>query len=398
MEKLCSLSCWSYSNTILSYDSLTMALDKATANSSSSWLLFATTTSLGALTLWQHWRQRRRHSSGQDQRQDDKYYLQRAHQLRHALVKPAQSKFRVVAILLLENGQMIFGANDEAPPTISGSLCAERGAFLQYRLQQYHETASSWPMIDKIFIVTDAVLPIPPGLLCREYMYGHPAMTDTVPIVMQSADESSEPWISNLQELYPYPSLYMKLSVGQQLEKGPILAKQFRVQEDPVDKQFTKKQIHQVTQAAMEATQFDNRDVVHPVRYGAAAMVWQKGNNDWRVVRASQRKALEYGASQDAVAQLLSLLLNRNDAKESSSTSSSTSSTAPLSSSTTTHPILLVQVDQFGLVHPPFAVSRSFLVEHDCGDVVHVVVPDQSNNTLITVPASVLAPSAPQWK
>lgn len=370
-----------------------MALDKTTANSSSSWLLFATTTSLGALALWQHWKQRRRHSSHQHQHQDDKYYLQRAHQLRHALVKPAQSKFRVVAILLLENGQMIFGANDEAPPTISGSLCAERGAFLQYRLQQYHGAA--WPMIDKIFIVTDAAVPIPPGLLCREYMYGHPAMTDAVPIVMQSADESSEPWISNVQELYPYPSLYMKLSVGQQLEKGPIWAKQFRVHEEPVDNQFTKKQVHQVMQAAMEATKLDNRDVVHPVRYGAAAMVWQKGNNDWRVVRASQRKALEYGASQDAVAQLLSLLLNRNDDNDDKESSSST---APLSSSTTTHPILLVQVDQFGLVHPPFAVSRSFLVEHDCGDVVHVVVPDQNNNTWITVPASVLAPNAPRWK
>lgn len=367
-------------------------------SSPSFWLLFG--TSIGLTVALQRFffgkRQQDDASKRHHDDNDDTYYLGRAHQLRRALTKPAQSRFRVVAILLLDNGEMIFGANDEAPPTISGSLCAERGAFLQYRLQQYeHMNQAMWPKICKIYIVTDANVPIPPGLLCREYMYGHPAMTGTVPIVLQSADETSKPWITNLQELYPYPSLYMKLSVKQQLKAGPILAKKFRVQRsnetDEAATSFSsQQQLEHVLRAAHNATRLDNRDSVHPMRYGAAALVREKKKDTWHtsVVCASQRKALEYGATQDAVAQLLSLLMNRNQEK------------LEESSAHEEKILLLAQVDQFGLVHPPFAVARSLLVEHGWGHV-QVVVPENTSATslgLLTVSARVLAPSEPIWK
>ena len=113
---------------------------------SSAWLLFGSSV---ALTLAaKKFRARRKKRRGGNGKDNDDHYLKRAHALRRSLTKPAQSRFRVVAILLLDNGDVICGANDEAPPTISGSICAERAALLQYRVQyqrqaDMHATAPS---------------------------------------------------------------------------------------------------------------------------------------------------------------------------------------------------------------------------------------------------------------
>lgn len=364
---------------------------------SPSWLLFATSI---ALTLATGHFGLQRHSKNneeeEEEQQDHNFYLQRAHQLRKALTKPAQSRFRVVAVFVLDNGSLLYGANDEAPPTISGSICAERGALLQYRLLQYEQ--QRLPQICRIYIVTDADVPVPPGLLCREYMYGHPAVTDTTPIIMQSADEETAPWISNLKELYPYPSLYMKLSVEEQLAAGQATAPD---PDAPIklvaskdgsssDHVFSTVEIRQVLTEAQNASSLDDRDIVHPIRYGAAVL-WVEGSRDstTRIISASQRKALEYGASQDAVAQLLSRVLLEESQHQHSANQGDTI-------------LLLAQVDQFGVVHPPFAAARSFLVEHGFGANVHVVVPSPESGDirhgLSIVAARSLAPFVPEWK
>eukprot|EP00977_Amphora_coffeiformis_P029837 scaffold42984_cov221-Amphora_coffeaeformis.AAC.2 len=323
-----------------------------------------------------------------DQEHPDAFYLRKAHQLRKALTKPAQSRFRVVAIFLLDNKSLVFGANDEAPPTISGSLCAERGAFLQYRLLQYEHVKI--PKIRKIYIVTDSDVPVPPGLLCREYMYGHPAVTDTTPIIMQSADEGSAPWVSNLQELYPHPSRYMKLSVEEQLVAGQAASttneKKLVVLTDSLQPQeFSTNQIHKVLAEAQRATLEDNKDEVHPIRYGAAVL-WVEGREEIRMLSASQRKTLEYGSTQDAVAQLLSRVLFEEKHGQHSNGKE--------------YKLLLAQVDQFGVVHPPFAAARAFLVEHGFGEVQVVVPSTQSDgdDSLTIASARKLAPFVPEWK
>lgn len=333
----------------------------------STWLVVASSLGLALASL--HWKRRARQDGD-----DDKYYLQRAHRLRLVLSKPVQSRFRVIAILVLENGQLIYGANDEAPPTISGSICAERGALLQYRLQQTGSDPRLWPRITKIYIVTDADVPVPPGLLCREYLYGHPATNDTTPVIMQSADQTSKPWVSSLQELYPHPSLYMKLSVEEQLIRGPVLAEEQQgFIPTTTDSPFSPDDVRQVIQAAQEAAQDDHRDVVHPIRYGAAILT----KNHGILHAAAQRKALEYGATQDAVAQVLSLLWNDNKRHHKDNLPT----------------MLLAHVDHFGLVHAPFAPARSMLMEHGLGDQIYVVLSDLS-----VVPARVLAPYVPVWK
>jgi hypothetical protein len=93
---------------------------------------------------------------------------------------------------------------------------------------------------------------------------------------------------------------------------------------------------------------------------------------------------LEYGCTLDAVSQLAPHL--QEDAT----------------------PLLLVQADQYGIAHAPFAPARAFLSEHgfeNCQVVVHDVpssddaadVLDMDRWTLKEVFVSDLAPTAPTW-
>ena len=161
---------------------------------------------------------------------------------------------------------------------------------------------------------------------------------------------------------------------------------------------FTTAHVHHVLQAAQQAAQSDHRDVVHAIRYGAAAALLQPDEESsagaLHISQAAQRKALEYGATQDAVTQLMSLWMNDGISQQAPARE------APDADSTGIL-FLLAQVDQFGVVHAPFAMARSFLVEHGWGDLVQVVVPAAGRDDphhLAVVPARVLAPHVPVWK
>ncbi|GKY93899.1 hypothetical protein MPSEU_000356800 [Mayamaea pseudoterrestris] len=300
-------------------------------------------------------------SIGKKKIYDDTYYLKCAHQIRLSLAPPIQSNFRVVCILLLKNGSVIVGTNDECAPNIGGAICAERAALLFYRMQFTKQT------IQKVYIVTDADAPIPPGTLCREYLYGHPATTPDTVIVMQSRDETFAPWIVKLKEMHPFPSLYSGLSAQQQVSVG-------QNHERLVEKLLAKfsipgilfnDQVLRLVTAAHQAALADDRDVLHPIRYGAAMVV--RHDDKIGYMQAPQLKALEYGSTQDAVCQLLGLYkAHCRDFRISGNTSrDSTTNTMqpPL------QVLAIVQVDQFGIPHVPFAAARSMLVEHGFGNV-----------------------------
>jgi cytidine deaminase len=128
-------------------------------------------SALSMLVALHRGRQCLRSSSGSERsnktvKQDDAFYLQQAHEMRLALQKPLHSDFRVVALLLMDDGSVIKGANDEPSPTLSGALCAERGAFLRLRVQELQ--LGTKRQVQTVYIVSDAIQPIPPGTLCRE--------------------------------------------------------------------------------------------------------------------------------------------------------------------------------------------------------------------------------------
>ena len=149
---------------------------------------------------------------------------------------------------------------------------------------------------------------------------------------------------------------------------------------------------------AMEVTAMESHQkLAHPIRYGAAVLF-----SDSTVAIASQKVALEYGCTLDAVGQLASVIDRKAIHIEEDSPAC--------------RPVLLVQCDQFGIAHAPFAPGRAFLTERgygDCKVLVHQKRPfksviEQSNGSdgkadadnstdlrLIEVEANDLAPAPP---
>ena len=452
---------------------------------------------------------------------DDLLDILLAHKYRLSLQSPPkQSCFRVVAVVffsIVVNGVRrperyhVVGTNDE-PHSIAGSICAERAALMQLRFMPNLES------ITKIVIVTDDADSVSPGMLCREFMASHDRVPWDVPIILgrsvckkcgfsitgnvcgdkMSRFNASEEFqetqrnifamcsaghaeskykqystphdflgtATTLRELFPYPSLYTRLSgrealqlgerymendqrsngsspkkkkvldsinvlgdsnsitsddastgagsfrqenfdltmltdiiedeetenVDSDVKKRPALEKACsstsitqslkttidfmrQIQEDTGNQtnnlglvpesldRLTASKIRvssrlkpsqrreKLLKMATEATVYEtpHQRNTHPIRYGAAVLF-----SDNTVSIASQKVAIEYGCTLDAVGQLASIIdrkaLQLDEHKP------------PV------RPILLVQCDQFGIAHPPFAQGRAFLTERGYGD------------------------------
>eukprot|EP00985_Skeletonema_marinoi_P003229 scaffold1348_cov142-Skeletonema_marinoi.AAC.5 len=464
---------------------------------------------------------------------DDLLDILLAHKYRLSLKSPPkQSCFRVVAVVffsLVVNGVRrteryhVVGTNDE-PHSIAGSICAERAALMQLRFMPNLES------ITKIVIVTDDADSVSPGMLCREFMASHDRVPWDVPIILgrsvckkcglsitgnacgdsmscfNDTEEFQETQsnifamcstgheeskyqqyttphdflgtATTLRELFPYPSLYTRLSGREALQLGErylesdqsnnnnytpkkkkvldtlnILADKnndvsdddastsagsFRQEKfdlsmltdiiedeeaENMDSDSRKKrppderrssfvspsqmkssmthslkttidfmrQIQEdagnntpkstglgvvpdsldrltatkirissrlkpsqrrekLLKMATEATVYESHQRnAHPIRYGAAVLF-----SDNTVSIASQKVAIEYGCTLDAVGQLASII-DRKALQIDEQTPA-------------VRPILLVQCDQFGIAHPPFAQGRAFLTERGYGD------------------------------
>ena len=387
-------------------------------------------------------------------RQDDAD-IELAHCYRLSLRSaPRQSSFRVVAVIFYEllgqdhtnaspsNGietssqkqnkrLHVVGSNDE-PCYMNGAICAERAALVQIRFLPVKR-------ITKVVITTDAIHPIFPGMLCREFMSSHLLIDpETVPIVTagsicrrsgcgldigSSAGGENEDWRmkecscpseasdtdkgkiyhdweiikTTLPELYPYPSPYTRFdaaeaaSLGKKLSSESSIATQKsdemsvdgRIKESNIyTKHLTEEAKLLIQRARKAAVDGNDRLELHPIQYGAAVMF-----EDGSIKTACQRKALEYGCSLDAVTQLATYMEERKGI-----------------------PKLIVQTDQFGLVHTPFATARAYLSEFgfgNCGVLVMIkravaneegshIQTKSSRMEIIQVSVKEIAPSAPR--
>lgn len=314
---------------------------------------------------------------GSEKKKTDSHYLQLAQQYRQELKAPQQSHFRVVAILLLEDGTLIYGTNDEPSPNISLALCAERCAFLRYRAQEQSSPVST------VYIVTDADVQVAPGTACREFMFGHPATTPQTRVVLQSRDSNSKVSCYTLAELIPYPSIFVDRTPQQQLNWG-------QTHQSAIHKQMenlrlpgvlSRHNIKKLIQAAQDATRLDDRESVHAIRYGAAIALEVNGATE--ILHAFQVKALEYSSTQDAVCQMSSTLLQKIQSNPGSA-----------------RVIAVIQVDQFGIPHGLFAPARAFFVEHGFGDcsVILTKLDEEGTPKLTTATARELSPLVPEFR
>ena len=387
-------------------------------------------------------------SVGEEDTESDIEDLILAQRYRLGLEPPRQSKFRVVALVFYEETNKesggfgktahkghtarsyVVGTNDE-PCSISGSICAERAALLQLRF------IPQLCRITKVVIVTDAKGFISPGMLCREFLSSHPKICPkSMPLVLggsmcsvdgcgldisgcQNKFEGQEAGENlgngpckhdfrmvrmTLLDLYPNPSPYTRLSSQEAVEKGKlhmarIADEPLRVLCDDDSSMFSsfrkgrgdlvslEEMAGRLLDLAVQASNRDNRDDLHPIKYGAAVMF-----SDWTTASAHHKKALEYGCSLDAVGQLAQAMDDKCGGGVSGHDGNVDGGTDSV------RPVLLIQSDQYGVIHAPFAIGRAFLAEHGYGDC-HVAVLEKKKDAYsyecIFVKASTLAPTKP---
>ena len=357
---------------------------------------------------------------------------------------------------VVNNRTFIIGTNDE-PGYMGGSICAERAAMVQLRFVPSFQ-------LTKLVIATDCEdVPISPGMLCREFLAGHGGghgggrqgfvpwdlkviSTGSRCARCQKKDEDIFKPLQSLRrrggrgrgrptkeededdmklksyccidghedhalptlrttiaELYPFPSPYTRLTAPQSVALGRKYMES-TIQSTTIqdlnslhdgDTTTAKKLLELAILEAKQSVSSSGQEN-HPIHFGAAVLF-----EDQSISTSRQSSALEYGCTLDAVSQLVPYIQDKKK-----TTSSCT--TATTTTTTTTTPVLIVQADQYGIAHSPFAPARAFLSENGYGQC-HVLlhetpmIDDDNDVTCVDqwdlrkVRIAELAPSPPSW-
>lgn len=297
----------------------------------------------------------------EDLMNDDQRLIDYANQIRVELSSsPTQSFFRVVAILIVrydgDNLRLVVGANAEQG-YIGGAICAERSAICRMRFLKD-------PVILRVAVVTDSEVPISPGALCREFLMS--AANPDVIVLMGNCDGTL---ISDctVGGIWPFPYQYRNFLRPQILPQAAVICQQVTLKESDrsgVPDQF-QQYADKVYQAAREVNSRDIFDRLHPIKLSAALIY-----DDLSISTAWMLKGLEYGCTLDPVLQLLGAAEQHKFQGDK----------AP-------KPVMLAMVDQFGVLHAPFASARALLVEHGYAFLTILVHGEDGRMTTTTADA-----------
>lgn len=331
--------------------------------------------------------------------EDEEYFTLLEHHRDHEMKMPLLSSFRVLALFAYEdlegNRKHVVGANCECS-NIGGALCAERSAICQLQLLPV-------AFVRKVYIVSDADVCLTPGTLCREFLSSSPLFTRQTPFLMRAT--KCRPCTTTLEELYPFPLIYDRVAKNDVLPFAHTFCES-AVQaaappteatgDDAAYPAFVRVQLQSMSKveravylAAFKATVYDTRDDLFPVRYAAAALF---SDGDIRVTW--QHKTLEYGSSLDPLSKLIPFIdakaleaprLHFSEEKDELVVTDAKNAKAT--------PVFVVQVDQFGILHAPFARVRAFFYEYDFQELI-VLVHDQQG-VLHRVPMGKLIAESP---
>ncbi|KAG7397858.1 hypothetical protein PHYBOEH_012049 [Phytophthora boehmeriae] len=304
----------------------------------------------------------------------------------HFRTAPLLSGFKVLALFAYEDldgeteGKFVVGANAECA-NIGGATCAERAAMAQLQLLPVRRVC-------QIYIVSDSPQCLTPGTLCREFMLSSPWINADTPFISRA--KSCRPCVTTLAELYPFPSLYDRLPRTQVLPFAQefcsrVAGEGCKSEPDELPP-FIKLQLSHMTPeeqrvylSALKATANDARDDLFPLRYAAGTRF-----SDGEVRVTWQHKTLEYGSSLDAVSKLIPFVEAKQQA---------TGDSPSPEERNTVRPTFIMQVDQFGILHAPFARARAYFFEFGFLDVP-VLVHD-TEGKLHHVPIGTLVAESP---
>jgi cytidine deaminase len=290
----------------------------------------------------------------------DAYFLRLAFELKSKVPKPPQSHFRVFAILTYRDDSVptdmisiVTGVNSECCH-IGNSICAERSALVQLRQKP-------GARVDKVYLVCDSQAYITPGVLCREYMIDNFCNENTLII---TSGENQVPSVFTLGQLYPYPSVFL----NKDREHVLPFAKQFAVESEQFITKFSNHAswIRLYSQTVTVASK-DRPVYLHPIFYVAGVLF-----SDGHIIVIPHHEGIEYGCTVDPISRLAPFIERYHNAE----------------------PELLLQVDQFGILHTPNSVARSYIHEkgyHNLKLVVH-----DRNGKLHLIMGSELVPHGPK--
>lgn len=260
-----------------------------------------------------------------------------AHRVREAYTAPKQSKFRVAAVVRFVRKDGTHGTLEavNAEPhdaNIRGAICAERVALCNFQKQE----AASGSRITRVVCVTDHTSQIFPGPCCREFLTA--TCEPDVEIVASGTADQAALTCLPLRELLPLPSVYRQR--GQDSIKAIGSTLRDRVK-PPLDENLAAA----YTAAVACARKQEKQAVVFPVQF-AAAVRFANG----RVYATAELKGIEYGCTVDAVSLLMPEIIRTRDEDGVAAT-------------------CIIQADQFGVAHAPFAAARGLLIEHGLADI-----------------------------
>lgn len=286
-----------------------------------------------------------------------------AHGFRKVATSPSQSYFRVCSVLRFrrpDGSEDFIAANNGEPcdGNITGAICAERVAVCRFNAEE----EANGSKIFRITVATDSQRRIFPGPMCREFLT---STCDPDTEITASGRGDPKSFESRpLRDLFPLPSVYRLRDRNSMV----LLAQELMPKVGPP----TDSNLKEAYDAALTVAKQPSQKVqmeVFPIVYAAAVRF-----EDGRISVTSELKGIEYGCTVDAVSQLLPEIIRSKEAG-------------------LAKPCCIVQTDQYGIAHAPFARARSLLVEHGFQDVLLAAHLD-SGDWSETMPAISLLPWA----
>lgn len=182
-------------------------------------------------------------------------------------------------------------------------------------------------------------------------------------------------------ELYPHPFMYRFSRRNSQLEHAnefcTIISEKSKSLEVEAVPNLIDKKYLSLLETAVKAAKQDTLGGIHPICFGAAVLF-----KNGEIEVAWVLKGLEYGCTVDPISLLMrEICLRKNKQDKTVDIEGGRESSEP---------DCIVQVDQFGVAHAPFAPGRALLIEHGF-DYINVLV-HECNGTLSLIKGSELLP------
>ena len=274
--------------------------------------------------------------------------------LQHPHTSPEPADFSLAGVVPQRHPQLshaddglpvyfLTGTNTESC-WLGGSVCAERSALTQLRQVAYGRVLA-------VYLVSQLSTPLAPGLMCREMLLQF--LEPDTRIVMAARPPDTEGRlmkVTSMRQLYPHPPLQLHVSSPHLVEFAQQLA--FK-RPDPALSSLPPA-IKSIVVRLLSSTALNSVSTVaasshYPLRFSASAFVLS--NDDTppsSTVSAGSSYLDEWSHSLDPLTACLPLLsawkVNRPDS------------------------LLLVQHDQCGVLHAPFAAARAHLTQRGYGN------------------------------